>query len=126
MRAAGQAEKNIWAMSKEALTEVARKELGYTLPESTRLTVAVLRERIRANRELLKLQARRDPLATKPKGLTKLKLDDLTTEAANRGIVIDKPNRAKLIDAISEDVANRTLIQEMEEGQWTTVEPMEM
>ncbi len=102
--------------------EVARKEMGYTTPEATLLTVVVLRERIRAHRELQKLQNQKDPLATKPKGLTKLKLEELQTEAEKRGIVIDKPNRWMLIDAINEGVANRTLVQEMEEDNWTTVD----
>ena len=37
MRVAGQAEKNIWAMNKESLVEVAKKEMGYTLPQAQQL-----------------------------------------------------------------------------------------
>jgi len=100
---------SIWTMKKDELIEVARMELGMSLAKAMSETTTVLRERIRANRDLLKDTV--DPFDAIPKGLEKMSLAELTTEMNARSLTIAaKMTRPKMIVAIRDDVDARKFI----------------
>ena len=51
---------SIWNMDKSEIVEVARMELGLTLAQAEKMTVTVLREKIREQRQILKMA--QDPM----------------------------------------------------------------
>ncbi len=105
----GKESDSIWKMNKAELVELARRELGITLMAANAETVLVLRERIRAQREMLKTVV--DPYDQVPKGLEKLKLEELKLEVQNRNLPLpEKPTRARLILLIRDDVTARNTL----------------
>ena len=70
----GKESDSIWKMNKAELVELARRELGMSLMEANDQTVIMLRERIRARREMLHTVA--DPNDALPKGLNKMPFAD--------------------------------------------------
>ena len=114
---------SIWQANKSELVEIAYREL----PDSTRdrlqkMTVAELRERVRAHRHHTRL-TEDDPLMRLPVGLDRLKKEELMTECLNRGIVVEEPTtRGKMIVAIKDDVQGRRQFMETAmEMEWTQI-----
>ena len=84
--------------------EVARLELGMKREMAENETAIVLREKIRRARDLTKVV--QNPLASRPKGLASMKLDDLKAEAAQRQLpTLARVTRATLIEQIEDHVA---------------------
>ena len=80
-----------------------------TYAECQRETVPTLREGIRFHREMMKETA--DPLAKIPKGLSKMKSEDLQAEVQLTGLPeIPNASRAQLEIQIRDDVAARTIL----------------
>ena len=102
----GSQSESIWKMSRADLEEVARKEIGVTQAELNKETVTTLRERIRLNRAMLKTAT--DPLASLPKGLSKMLSEALREEIQLRGLP-EWPNatRAQMEILVRDDVAAR-------------------
>ena len=109
--ALGKKKESIWSMNKAELVETARKELGLTLKQANDETVTTLREKLRRVRKATTVMI--DPLATLPKGLEKLTLQELKEEAVVRGLPEPEPvTRAKLIVLIRDDVDTRTRLEQ--------------
>ena len=110
----GKRQTSVWTMSKAELSELARKELGMTVTQANKETVITLREKIRAVRQITKVQV--DPLATAPKGLEKMSLTQLKEEVVFRKLP-EPPSatRAKLIVIIRDDVEARIVLETREE-----------
>ena len=114
---------SVWKMRKEQLVEVGRKELGLTLVQAEAMTVVTLRERIRSQREVNQMTT--DPLETNPKGLDRMKHQDLLEECIKRNLPCvqglptrpgekgywDPPTRPHMINAIKDDVETRKLLR---------------
>ena len=105
----GKTSSSIWTMNKSELVETARKELSMSLAQAEKESVTTLREKLRSWRSLLKVEE--DTLAAVPKGLEKMTLADLRTEALTRDLPEPEPcTRAKLIVLIRDDVNNRRIL----------------
>ena len=90
-------------------------ELGVTVAQAEKMTVTVLREKIREQRQILKMA--QDPMMQVPKGLERMLLEDLKIEAMNRDLPVeDEMTRPQLIVLIREDVEYR-LAQSTTSGQ---------
>ena len=105
----GKKSDSIWNMNKAELAEVARKELGMNAVQADRETVITLREKIKNSREVNKVAL--DPMCQIPKGLNRMKLEELVEEMTKRELPIPpKPTRPQLLVAIRDDVDARTLL----------------
>ena len=105
----GKKSESIWHMNRADLVEVARKELGMTLAAAEKETVVTLREKIRRQRDVSKVML--DPMSQVPKGLDRMKLEELKSECLLRGLPeLPKPTRPALIVQIRDDVEQRTLL----------------
>ena len=93
----------IWNMTKAELVEKAYEEVGMSRAQAEAKTVTILREMIRRNRQLTRVQV--DPMAVLPKGLNQMRLDDLKAVMAERNLPLgDRVTRATMIVAITEHV----------------------
>ena len=107
----GKKSDSIWSLNKAELVELARTELGMTVAAAERETVTVIRERLRSRREMLKTVV--DPLDQNPKGLERMKLDELKEEIEKRKLPLPpKATRPALIVLIRDDVTNRQTLYE--------------
>ena len=105
----GKGAESIWNMRKPELVEVARKELGMSVATANQKTVTVLRELIRAKRK--DDQAAQDPMAQVPKGLEKMKKDDLIKEMEKRNLPLNhNPTRPQMIVMIKDNVNSHQLV----------------
>ena len=96
---------SIWSMRKADLVEVARRELDMRPDQAAKLTVLELRELIRQQRGT-KTAETEDPLARLPKGMTRMRRDELIQECELRNINLSvKPTRAEMMLAIRAQVA---------------------
>jgi DNA-binding XRE family transcriptional regulator len=120
----GKQAESIWRMKKEELVEVARRELGLTQAQAASETVLVLRERIRAHRQQIKLSElmTTNPDTVVPKGLQRMTHAELVQEAVRRGLEMpasetNRPamTRAQLIIWIQDHVK---ATQEMIQADW--------
>jgi len=101
---------SIWTMTKDQLVEAARKELGLSQTKAQAETVTTLRERLREVRRIRMTTL--DPLASIPKGLDKLPLQELKEEAIVRALPEpDQVTRAKLIVLIRDDAGARLMVE---------------
>jgi len=107
----GKKSDSIWSLNKAELVELARTELGMTVAAAERETVTVIRERLRSRRQMLKTVV--DPLDQNPKGLERMKLDELKEEIEKRKLPLPpKATRPALIVLIRDDVTNRQTLYE--------------
>ena len=98
---------SIWSMRKADLVEVARRELDMRPDQAAKLTVLELRELIRQQRGT-KTAETEDPLARLPKGMTRMRRDELIQECELRNINLSvKPTRAEMMLAIRAQVARK-------------------
>ena len=105
-RDAGKKADSIWSQNKADLVETARMELGIPRAQAEKETVATLREKIRSQRTVSEASA--DPMTQKPKGFTKMKLDELQAECNARSIPFaDKATRPQLMVKINDDIERR-------------------
>ena len=112
---ASKTNESIWTMQKAELVEVARRELGLTLMAAQKETVPTLRERIRNQRMATTIED--SPLRIKPKGLSKMTLQELKDEAETRNIPLPKPStRGKLLVLINDDLYIRQTFWEQRES----------
>ena len=101
--------KSIWTMSKAELVQEAREVLDMSLNQAQSKTVTVLRELLRARKEIITIKE--DPLAEKPKGLSTFTLQQLKEEADRRSLPpLDKPTKGKLLVMIEDDVMVRNTL----------------
>ena len=118
----GRQETSIWDMKKQQLIEVARRELEMPPHVARKFTVVVLREKIRATRkereaiEPGESSGHTQEIDSLPKGLEKMKREQLVDECNKRGIStytiengrnVNKP-RPRMIVAIKDYVAAAT------------------
>ena len=122
--------KSIWNMSKAELIDKAYEELGMSRAQAEAKTVTILREMIRRNRELARVQV--DPMAVMPKGLGQLKFDALKEVMAQRNLPLgDRVTRATMIVAITEHVQACQLLasspdpHSLPQQEWEEVESMD-
>jgi hypothetical protein len=107
----GKKSDSIWTSNKAELVELARAELGMTIAAAERETITVLKERLRSRRQMLKTAV--DPLDLIPKGLERMKLDELKEEIEKRKLPLPpKATRPALIVLIRDDVTNRSTLNE--------------
>jgi hypothetical protein len=110
LQESGSKKPSIWTMTKDQLAEAARKELGLSQTKAQAETVTTLRERLREVRRIRMTTL--DPMASAPKGLGKLSLQELKEEAIVRALPEPDPaTRAKLIVLIRDDVAARLSVE---------------
>ena len=109
---------SIWSMNKEQLVETARRELGVSLTVASRDTVIVLREKIRRVRQIVEVKD--DPLTELPRGLEKMKLEELKELHAERSLPqAEKMTRAAIILQIRDDVLQRSMLSQTGPSQST-------
>ena len=109
-------EKSIWRMKKEQLVEVAVEELELTRAQAQKQSVDVLRQRIKARRDILNAVA--NPLDRLPVGFSKMKKEELEQEMQKRGLpLLEGMNgrhhantRGYMKVAIQDDVEQRALL----------------
>ena len=105
----GKKSDSIWNMNKAELSEIARKELGMNAAKAEKETVITLREKIKNSREVTKVAL--DPMCQLPKGLNRMKLEELLEEMKKRELPIPpKATRPVLMVAIRDDVDARILL----------------
>ena len=94
---------SIWNMRKADLVELARKELEMRPDQANRYTVIELRELLRRERKAVEAFA--DPHASLPKGMYKMKREELIEVCAERNIALSsRPTRAEMMLAIRAQV----------------------
>ena len=119
---AGKRSESIWQMSKAELVETARRELGMSLQKAAGQTALVLREQIRRARQMS--ETVEDPMMQVPKGLEKMKVEELREIHQERGLPqADRMIRASMILQIRDDVSQRLIISATTASQNTKSEP---
>ena len=125
--------KSIWEMRKPDLVEVACAEMSMTRMQAEKRTVIELRELIRRHRaQVAQTLVEQNPLAQMPKGLAKMKADQLKEVMTQRGLAIpENPTRPAMILAIREHVeANQWLLNvdphELPQEEWEDLAGMEV
>ena len=109
---AGKRSESIWQMSKAELVETARRELGMSLQKAAGQTALMLREQLRRARQMS--ETVEDPLMQVPKGLEKMKLEELQEIHKERNLPqTDRMTRASIILQIRDDVSQRYTISQM-------------
>ena len=95
---------SIWTMRKPDLVEVARRELDMRPDQAEKVTVLELRELVRHERGNKKIETE-DPLARLPKGMTRMRRDELIHMCEMCDINLSvKPTQAEMMSAIRAQV----------------------
>ena len=92
---------SIWNMKKAELVEVAMAELSMTLAQAEKETVTTLRENIKMRRDSQEMAL--DPMMNLPKGLERMRKEELEEEMKKRGLPVPEHNpinRAMMITQI--------------------------
>ena len=109
-------ETSTWRMKRERLVEVFIDELGMTRGQAAKETALTLRQKIKANRDMLNTVA--DPLDELPKGLSRMSHAELCQEMEKRGLHMPTGQRGAhrantkgyMIVAIKDHVEQRRLL----------------
>ena len=109
-------ETSIWRMKTEQLVEVFIDELGITRSQAEKEIAQTLRQKIKANRDMLNTVA--DPLDEVPKGLGRMSHAELCKEMEKRGLHMPAGQRGAhrantkgyMIVAIKDHVEQRRLL----------------
>ena len=98
---------SLWTMTKEELVSEARRCLHMTIPEAQSKTVLVLRELLKRDRDKQKIEI--DPELQIPKGLDRMKKEELIAEMVSRELIVtNKMTRPQMVVEIRDHIQKLT------------------